>query len=370
MIAMYKVMIVDDRDIVRTEVKRLKIWGELSGFYISDEAENGQEALNKLEDHRVDLVITDIKMPKVDGIELLGAIVDRNICSCVVLLSDYSDFEFARQGIILGAFDYIPKPVDANKLSELLVRAKFFLDNEKQEKDRIKRLEETRREMELRLSMDEVNALTNLIRIGDEQALLGIGRMVDRIISNSDENERIRISGLLKNSIYDITAELMRAFPQFEIFIVPSIYDGFDDIKNQNLTSLYKIFMDKVKYMSHLITTLRLDHQDKGIVKQVCHSVLKNIENNTTLSMVADQMYMNKTYISEIFKQKMAISFTEYVTLVRMERAKVLLLAEDLKTYEIAEKLGYKDVEYFSKVFKKVVGSTPTEYRNSNGMGL
>lgn len=366
---MYKVMIVDDRDIIRTEVKRLRIWGELSGFYISEEAQNGQEALDKLENNRVDLVITDIKMPKVDGIELLRAIVDRDLCSCVVLLSDYSEFEFARQGIILGAFDYIPKPVDANKLSDLLARAKIFLDNKRQEEDRIKRLEETQKDMELRLSIDEVNALTNLIRMGDEQALLGIGRMIDRILNNANENELIRISGFLKNSINDITTELTKAFPHFEIFIIPTIYESFDDVTNQNLTSLYQMFMDKVKHLIHLITTLRLDLQDKGIVKQVCHFILSNLDNNISLAMVADQMYMNKTYISESFKQKMGISFTEYVTLVKMERAKVLLLAEDFKTYEIAEKLGYKDVEYFSKVFKKVVGSTPTEYRNSHGVG-
>jgi two-component system response regulator YesN len=364
--AMYKVMIVDDRTIVRTELKRLKIWGEISGFDICQEAQNGQEALDLLGQTPVDLVITDIKMPKVDGIELLRAIVNRNLCTCVVLLSDYSYFNYARQGIILGAFDYISKPVDADELSNLLTRAKTYLDNERLEKDRVRRLEEAQKDIEFRLSIDEVNTLTGLIRMGDEKSIHGIEQIMDRIINNSNKSELTRITGVLKNSICDITTELMKAFPYFELYISPSIYYGFDDIRNQNTTKLYIIFMDKVKSLSHLMTALRFNLQDKGVVKQVCNFILKNIDNNISLSSVADQLYMNKTYISESFKQKMGISFTEYVTLVKMERAKVLISADDLKTYEIAEKLGYKDVEYFSKVFKKVIGLTPTEFRHNH----
>ena len=364
--AMYRVMIVDDRDIARTEVKRLKIWGESSGFSISEEAQNGQEALDKLEHNPIDLVITDIKMPKVDGIELLRAIVERNLCTCVVLLSDFSEFEYARQGLILGAFDYIPKPVDANELSGLLSRAKTLLDQERLEKERIRKLEEAQKDLGLRISVDEVNTMTSLIRIGDENSLLGIEQMMDRILKNLNKSEFIRITGLLKNIIYDITSELMKAFPNIKLFIDPSIYEGFDDVKNQNIYELYKVFMDKVKNLIHLIKILRLDLQDKGIIKQVCNYILKNIDNNISLSMVADRLYMNKTYISESFKQKIGISFTEYVAIAKMERAKVLILNEDLKTYEIAERLGYRDTEYFSKVFKKITGLTPTEFRNNH----
>ncbi|MBH1942262.1 response regulator [Mobilitalea sibirica] len=360
---MYKVMIVDDRDIIRTEIKRLKIWGAASGFSISQEAQNGQEALGKLEHNPVDMVITDIKMPKIDGLELLRAIVERNLCSCVVLVSDFSEFEFARQGIILGAFDYIPKPIDANELSCLLTRAKSFLDNKSLEKERIKKLEESQKDTELRLSGDEITVLTSLIRRGDEKSLLGIEQMMERIFENSNKNELIRNAGLLKNSIYDVIKELKKAFPFLDLYINPAIYNGFDDVKNRSLTTLKNTYMEKIENLSTLINLLRLDLQEKGIVKQVCNYILINIDKNITLSIVADRLYMNKTYISESFKQKIGISFTEYVTLVKMERAKVLILKDNLKTYEIAEKLGYKDAEYFSKVFKKVIGLTPTTFR-------
>lgn len=358
-------MIVDDREIVRTELKRIKIWGELSGFTISQEAQNGQEALDRLETNHIDLVITDIKMPKVDGIELLRAIVDRNLCSCVVLLSDYSEFHYARQGIVLGAFDYIPKPVDANEVSALLTRAKMFLDNEWQEKERIRRLEESHKDTQLHLSVAEVNTLTGLIRRGDEQSKLEIEQLLDQIIRNSYKGDLFKIADLLKNSINDVITQLINSAPYFELFTIPAMNKVFDNMKNQSITALKKIFMEMVTNMSRLIQLLRLDLQDKGIVKQVCDFIIKNIDHNLSLSMVADQLYMNKTYISESFKQKIGISFTEYATLVKMERAKVLMVKDDLKTYEVAEKLGYKDVEYFSKVFKKNIGLTPTEFRHN-----
>ncbi len=361
---MYKVMIVDDREVARAELKRLKLWGKSSGFTISEEAQNGQDALNKLGQNPVDLVITDIKMPKVDGIELLRAIVEQHLCSCVVLLSDYSEFQYARQGIVLGAFDYIPKPVNADELSCVLSRAKALLDNERLEQGRIKKLEEAQKDQELRLTMDEVNALISLIRNGDEQSLLGITQFMDRIMESFPEGELHRTASLYRNILCDITEELRKVYPMLTLFLDSSGYDSFQDGKYQKSAILYRMFMNRVRSLSYLITTLKLNFQDKGIVKQVCQFIFQNIDNNISLSLAADRLYMNKTYISESFKQKIGISFTEYVTLVKMERAKVFLRDGELKTYEIAEKLGYKDTEYFSRLFKKAVGVTPTEFRS------
>ncbi|NOV78726.1 response regulator [Clostridium saccharobutylicum] len=75
---MYKVMIVDDMEIARLQLKRLKIWGEVSGFEITDEARNGYEAIQKLQTNSVDLIITDIRMPIVDGVELLEEVMKKS----------------------------------------------------------------------------------------------------------------------------------------------------------------------------------------------------------------------------------------------------------------------------------------------------
>ena len=78
---MFKVMIVDDVEVMRRDVKRLKLWGESSGFIIEAEAVDGLDALEQLEKHSIDLVITDIRMPHVDGIELLRQISEKKTMS-------------------------------------------------------------------------------------------------------------------------------------------------------------------------------------------------------------------------------------------------------------------------------------------------
>ncbi len=88
---MYRVMLVDDEEIVRIELKRLLDW-EALGFEITIEARNGFDAISKLGQDTVDLVITDIKMPKIDGIELLRHLKENRLCSCIVFLSRLQRF--------------------------------------------------------------------------------------------------------------------------------------------------------------------------------------------------------------------------------------------------------------------------------------
>ena len=139
---MFNVLLVDDMDIVRLELKRLSLWGEKSGFVIAGEARNGHEALLTLEKNKFDMVITDIRMPKIDGIELLKNIVEKSMCHCVVLLSDFSEFSYARQGIILGAFDYMSKPICETEVEKMLERAKQFIEQRQQDAEHVRALEQ------------------------------------------------------------------------------------------------------------------------------------------------------------------------------------------------------------------------------------
>ncbi len=117
---MYKTLIVDDRDIFLIELERLKVWGEISGFEVAGKANNGSQAIDLLKNNEYDLVLTDIRMPIIDGLQLLREIKKDNLCSCVVIISEYSEFNYARQGIVLGAFDYLVKPAAEESLLQVL----------------------------------------------------------------------------------------------------------------------------------------------------------------------------------------------------------------------------------------------------------
>jgi len=88
---LFKVLIVDDMEVFRRTLKRLKLWGDATGFVIISDSVDGQDALMKLEADSYDLIITDIRMPKMDGIELLRAVSEKKLCPVSVLLSDFAE---------------------------------------------------------------------------------------------------------------------------------------------------------------------------------------------------------------------------------------------------------------------------------------
>lgn len=123
---MYKILFVDDDTTIRSVIKSYRIW-EHSEFYIERFAENEKEALDILQKERFALVITDIRMPVIDGLELVRKMRERGDRTCVILSSAYGDFKYAKEGIRLGVLDYIEKPYTQEKLEEALVYARRHL---------------------------------------------------------------------------------------------------------------------------------------------------------------------------------------------------------------------------------------------------
>lgn len=128
---MYKILIVEDDSALRFIYSKKKVWSDC-GFCIEDQASNGKDALALIEKKKYDLILTDIQMSFIDGIELLREMRSKNIQSEVVLVSSYDEFEYARQGLVLGATDYILKPAEDNKLREMLLRVKEKLDSKQE----------------------------------------------------------------------------------------------------------------------------------------------------------------------------------------------------------------------------------------------
>ena len=94
--------------------------------------------------------------------------------------------------------------------------------------------------------------------------------------------------------------------------------------------------------------------------------MLHHIENHISIKNIAEKLFISKAYLSEKFKQATGQTLIKYITIAKMERAKFLLQSTDLKNYEIAQRLGYEDPEYFSKSFKKYTGLTPNAFRKKD----
>lgn len=142
---MRNVLLVDDEAQIRRGLQWKVDWEEL-GFRIAAEAANGEEALARLEEQKVDLVLTDVRMPVMDGIELARNCQERHPHIKVIILSGYSDFEYVKNSMKKGVRDYLLKPVDPDELTEVLQQMRIEIDQDRTkqlELDRVKRLVRT-----------------------------------------------------------------------------------------------------------------------------------------------------------------------------------------------------------------------------------
>ena len=120
---MYKLLLVDDEILVREAIAENIRWNEL-GYELVLVCENGKEAIDYIKENKVDVVITDICMPFVDGIELSKYIYENNLLINVIVFSGYDDFKYAKKAIKYGVIEYLLKPITSYELSETLMNLK------------------------------------------------------------------------------------------------------------------------------------------------------------------------------------------------------------------------------------------------------
>lgn len=342
---MYRTLLVDDRDIFILELKRLKIWGEASGFQVAGRASNGMEALQMLRTNHYDLTITDIRMPKFDGIRLLQTIKKEKLCPCVVLVSEYSEFEYARRGLVLGAFDYLVKPVETCNLVPLLTRVAGLL------------------------GMPEAAELPAFYPIAEEKSILALIGDADARIPALFESAANGVLQLLGDDLACAASinrrlylNIVSAF--FERYNWLHLYAARRSFVEGETVETPAVFRESLEHLVKIVQNL-LPGKAQGVLHNICQFIAENPESPVNLSAISDNFYINPTYLSNTFRQKTGMRFNDYVTSVRMARARYLLEHSDKKAYEIGNCLGYSDTDYFNKLFKKHYGQTPSEYRHA-----
>ena len=133
---MYKVLLVDDEILVREAISAKIEWEQI-GFELVGDCENGKDAIEFVKEHPVDLVLTDICMPYIDGMGLSRYLYENMPQTKIVIFSGYSDFEYAKQAIQYKVAEYLLKPVTAKELTEVLIRIREKLDSERSEEEKI-----------------------------------------------------------------------------------------------------------------------------------------------------------------------------------------------------------------------------------------
>ncbi len=410
---MYDILIVDDEPAARKSLEYLLDW-EKHGFQIADEASNGEEALALMAGHSYQLVITDIRMPAIDGLQLAARIKEAGDVP-VIIVSGYEDFEYARQAVRIGVEDYLLKPVGADELAEKLSAIKQEIEEKMLLEQRLYHALPVMREQWLRhwahgvledpsflrrleLSVEQENVGSFCLMLVELESRapamydrqdrdLKIRRFAVRnVVEEScgkeaevfEESDRrygliwIGDEGAMDQEWLLERAKRLLAHVEryarepITIAIGPVVGD-FQDVVHSYLSALKALDERPLDAQGPILVSDGVDWkqepQAKQTIERVKNMARKQFHHNLNLRQIAGQIYMNPTYLGQLFKMHEGITFQQYLLKLRMDRAKELLLRTDKKVYEIAAEVGYRELDWFYKKFREVEGKSPSEYR-------
>ena len=398
---MYQVMIVDDEKVER-EVMRLFIEQSKLEIEVSHECLSGRQALGMILKDQPDIILLDINMPGLNGLEVLDRLRLAGVGSKVIFSTAYGYFEYAQKAVQLGAYDYLLKPVSESKMIQTLARAVDELDEERAKTHQEERLQNYLNHMGNQVVSSIIGG-----QINDEVlyylTLLGIGERAYgrcfylKIPEESLENQKIlSIRDALRDSLEKLGCRsLCKIKHDTLLFIVVIAEEALFKVLDE---PIYQMFVHAIEHMGHGAYTLQ-----KGIPFQDIHGVEKsftsarlllgdlrddllpdvepeeqemllllpliksfieeNCDKKLTLDQVADNFGYSKYYINRVFKQQYKRTIIDYHIRCRIEQAKILLAHQDISVKKISETLGYSDANYFTWCFKKVEGVSPVKYR-------
>lgn len=535
---LYRIMVVDDEEEIRLGIIKKIDW-KANGFIVVGDAENGRDALEKAEKLNPDIVMTDIKMPFMDGLELGKKLSEIMPSTKVIIFSGSDDFEYAQKAIKINVIEYVLKPINSIELTEVLRKLKIQLDKEYDEKTNIEKLhnhyleslpvireqflvgtiegriakkqweeqneklgidfkskyltvalihydgtsilrylddEHLSEEDALLLisikkiidenmvryckfisflysdmvvvigNLEEKSHILNFIRglndicklyerimsstitvgVGqvfedpsqirysyktaqnalDYRVMLGNGKVIyiEDVESNnsiqlqlSEQEERTMLNAIKISSKEEIVEAIDNLFKKVEDLLLPfnqyRIYLMEITTALLKLVQAYKLDIDEIfgdnfncySYMESfnsiyetkkwfIYISIKVNdfikrervNSSKLLIEKAKEYVKKNYNDyEMSVEKICSQLHVSPTYFSTIFKRETEMNFVNYLTEVRMEEAVRLLNTTDDKTYSIATKVGYPEANYFSYVFKRKFGVSPSKYRKS-----
>ncbi|MBB6023503.1 two-component system response regulator YesN [Paenibacillus sp. JGP012] len=525
---MYRVLLVDDEQDVREGLVVEVDW-EAMDLRIVGLAENGREALEMAERVEPDIVITDISMPFMDGLELARRLRERNPLVKVVILTGYDEFDYARQAVSLSVDEYLLKPFSAKHLTELLARLCAQMAAEIAERENVQQLREHYRtslpllqaeliatllhrqksaqyilsrasqceldlegerygvsiltlhpseDAELKLFAalniaaeiwndhqagyaflhQETVVLLYIDRLGGAEGEKLLQQALEKVVRSIHHYLRVPAtigSSRLADTLPAVKHAYEDALLALDYRLVPGtdslIYiadverqtEGklrFDELKQQTLTRCLKagtqaeleqglqiIFReitvehgrsDIQLYLIEVLTTVWKAAQASGEemedifgagfqlytelfrlpglseaqqkVREVCLLVQERISSGRqhvykdiveqalaftkqhyadpelSIQKVCAHLHISSGYFCSIFKKEVQLTFLQYLMQIRMDEARELLRSTELKSFQIAERVGFAEPNYFSFCFKKHVGVSPKEYRRQS----
>lgn len=363
---MYKVVIIDDEPWSREVVKALGTWEELQ-LTVAGEAEDGSVGLRLIGELEPDIVITDMRMPGLEGVELLRTVNERFPLLKIIVMSGYDDFIYMKQAIRSRAIEYLLKPISPEELNRALTECVKELERDREQSRsgfswKIPRVFSDTAVFNKYLDFRQ-SIFGHLRELNKPVVLNTFARLtefLDGLPPVSDE------AGLMAKIGYDYMLMLEKFTAENET--------GFDKIwpedKRRKLFSSEWISVreevaDIARLYGEVIDAIEAFRKSRNSfdIKEVLAYIDLNFLEAISLETVAQHFFVSKEHLCRTFKAYSGENISDYIIRKRMEKARKLILEKDLAIKNVAQITGYEDIAYFYRVFKRHFGLTPGELR-------
>ncbi|MBU5441328.1 helix-turn-helix domain-containing protein [Paenibacillus sp. MSJ-34] len=407
-----KVLIVDDEKIVRIALKTMVAWEDY-GFQLIGGASDGLAALKLIEREQPDIVITDLKMPKLDGLGLIAKLQENRFPGKTIVLSNYGEYELVRKAMKLGAFDYLLKiTLKPDELLELLRKAAERIAEDRKQKQLhlqvhfalkenqllLKRqflydllhdgsyppayIERKAKELGiaavpgdsclLRIEIERFESALSTGKIKDKELLgFSVGNIVRDVLSEFEPIEVVDLHSkeyvvLMPAAGGDADTErrkrhLLRKIPaMLQMYLNLTVSAAFSEPFN-GLERMRPAYESLAKSRAEANEPRRRKYRKE--VNAIIDFLEQHHCQKITLEMVAQQVSMNESYLCRLFKNETGKNIINYLNDYRMERARKLLTNPDLNVREVAASIGIENQFYFNRMFRKYYGQSPSEFK-------
>lgn len=369
------------------------------GYCVAWEAQNGKEGLETAVRRRPDVIFVDIKMPLMDGLEMVKQLNSLGVSSKIVMLTCYDDFSYVREAMRYGAVDYLLKHTfEQEDLAALLGRIEKLL-----------RKEEANLESMNLLKGDVLNKIIRkTITRSDVRSYVDTGILPSadpkymvlyiKLQKELADEEADQFGRTLKKSLEErtdpgtITDIFISRIREKETYTVLVCGDdsSISEIKNQLRTAVAEFSKrmqgTEMGWMTGITYHLYYRWEDLGEALREARDVVQvegeylkcsskvlmaieyirnNYSRQISLEDIAEYAGISRIYLSQLFKKETGKNIRDYLAEYRLSKAKELLLTSNLKIYTISELCGFGSAQYFNRIFKKMTGFSPYQFKEN-----
>ena len=421
---MYKVLLVDDEYMITEGLKRLIPFDKWDMEVVAT-ANHADDALDYVREHPVDIVISDVNMPDKTGLEMIGEMKELLPNAYYILLSGYQEFDYVKKAMNLNVVDYLVKPVDKVELERLLEKIVSQLGEKSHEPEILsQQLDEEAfkthlgqkenwwiglskekqgnfvipyyvlgQDWQIVLADQEFEGLLIMpfeapyqsnfekwkrdiektlfygsVNLDQSESLFSYYEPIYRVIIQGNLQQIIEELTLLEKIVLENTPRVSITKQLFTQFVM-DVFHLFEHLKADDMTDIVKnihaitTFEDLVAYTKETLTSFFGQYRMNENVVSVLEFIGRDYKKELSLKDISKDLFINPVYLGQLIKKETNSTFAELLNKQRIKAAQQLLLSTNDSIEDICYTVGYSNVGYFYKVFRKLCGKSPKAYR-------